>query len=66
MPRVPKFTRRTLLSTAAALAATRVLQAQDAGPRVATLDWALLETLLAIGANGLIGWIGGLDRVKTQ
>jgi len=51
MPRVPKFTRRTLLSTVAALAATRVLQAQDAGPRVATLDWALLETLLAIGAN---------------
>ncbi len=40
-----------MLSAAAALAATRTLQAQETGPRVATLDWALLETLLAIGAN---------------
>ncbi|MCQ1570465.1 ABC transporter substrate-binding protein [Neorhizobium galegae] len=46
-----QFTRRTMLSATAALAATRVLRAQDVGPRVATLDWALLETLLAIGAN---------------
>ncbi|WP_105402715.1 MULTISPECIES: ABC transporter substrate-binding protein [unclassified Neorhizobium] len=51
MPRVPQFTRRTMLSAAAALAAARTLRAQETGPRVATLDWALLETLLAIGAN---------------
>ena len=46
-----RFSRRAILSTAAASAAARVLRAQDAGPRIATLDWALLETLLAIGAN---------------
>ncbi|WP_037078989.1 ABC transporter substrate-binding protein [Neorhizobium vignae] len=40
-----------MLTAAAALAAARTLRAQEAGPRVATLDWALLETLLAIGAN---------------
>ncbi|CDZ32660.1 Iron-hydroxamate transporter substrate-binding subunit [Neorhizobium galegae bv. officinalis] len=40
-----------MLSGAAALAGARALRAQDVGPRVATLDWALLETLLAIGAN---------------
>ncbi|MCQ1775802.1 ABC transporter substrate-binding protein [Neorhizobium galegae] len=51
MSRVQQFTRRTVLSAAAVLAATRVARAQEAGPRVATLDWALLETLLAIGAN---------------
>lgn len=51
MPRVPQFTRRALLAAAAASAATRALRAEEAGPRVATLDWALLETLLAIGAN---------------
>ncbi|MDR6817620.1 iron complex transport system substrate-binding protein [Neorhizobium sp. 2083] len=48
---MPQFTRRTLLAAAAASVATRALQAEEAGPRVATLDWALLETLLAIGAN---------------
>lgn len=46
-----RFSRRAILSAAAASAAARVLRAQDAGPRIATLDWALLETLLAIGAN---------------
>lgn len=51
MSRVQQFTRRTVLSAAAVLVATRVARAQEAGPRVATLDWALLETLLAIGAN---------------
>lgn len=48
---MPQFTRRTLLAAAAASAGTRVLRAEETGPRVATLDWALLETLLAIGAN---------------
>ncbi len=48
---MPQFTRRTMLSAAATLAATGVLRAQETGPRIATLDWALLETLLAIGAN---------------
>ncbi|WP_105436807.1 ABC transporter substrate-binding protein [Neorhizobium sp. T25_13] len=51
MPIVQQFTRRTMLSAAATLAAARTLRAQETGPRVATLDWALLETLLAIGAN---------------
>jgi iron complex transport system substrate-binding protein len=51
MSRVQQFTRRTVLSAAAVLAAPRVPRAQEAGPRVATLDWALLETLLAIDAN---------------
>lgn len=46
-----RFSRRAILSAAAASAAARVLRAQDAGPRIATLDWALLETLLAVGAN---------------
>lgn len=36
------------------LAAPAVLSAQQL-PRVATLDWALLETLLAIGANVVAG-----------
>jgi iron complex transport system substrate-binding protein len=51
MPPVQQFTRRTMLSAAATLAATHPLRAQETGPRVATLDWALLETLLVIGAN---------------
>ena len=49
---MPQLTRRTMLSGAiASLAMPAILRAQDAGPRVATLDWALLETLLAIGAD---------------
>jgi iron complex transport system substrate-binding protein len=44
----------------AALAATlavpgRTYAAASEGPRVATLDWALLETLLAMGANVVAG-----------
>ncbi|MDE1991140.1 MAG: ABC transporter substrate-binding protein [Rhizobiaceae bacterium] len=38
------------LTAAAALGGMGVAEAAE-GPRVATLDWALLETLLAIGAN---------------
>ena len=45
------MTRRTLLSSAAALAAVSGVQATPVSPRVATLDWALLETLLTVGAN---------------
>lgn len=49
------MTRRTLLSGAAVLAATGSVGAttptSTRTPRVATLDWALLETLVAIGAN---------------
>ncbi|NTF08411.1 ABC transporter substrate-binding protein [Agrobacterium rubi] len=49
---MPPLTRRTLLAaTAAAFAVAGRVSAQPLGPRVATLDWALLETLLAIGAN---------------
>lgn len=50
---MPQFTRRNLLSctTAVLLAAPAVLRAETGGKRVATLDWALLETLLAIGAD---------------
>lgn len=33
------------------LATAGYARAQTPGPRVATLDWALLETLLAVGAN---------------
>ncbi|MDM9624131.1 ABC transporter substrate-binding protein [Rhizobium sp. S96] len=48
-------TRRHFIAGAAALlAAPAVLSAQQL-PRVATLDWALLETLLAIGANVVAG-----------
>lgn len=54
-PRVPQFTRRSLLAAAAASTATRALRAEAAGLRVATLDWALLETLVAIGANVVAG-----------
>ncbi|WP_312990958.1 ABC transporter substrate-binding protein [Rhizobium populisoli] len=47
-----QFTRRTMLSGAAAcLAMPGLLRAQNTPPRVATLDWAFLETLMAIGAN---------------
>ena len=45
------MTRRTLLVGAAAPAAAKRVQAAPAAPRVATLDWALLETLVAMGAN---------------
>lgn len=45
------MTRRTLLSGAVALAAASGAQAASSTPRVATLDWALLETLLAVRAN---------------
>ncbi|SMF52460.1 iron complex transport system substrate-binding protein [Xaviernesmea oryzae] len=46
------LTRRTMLSGAAALLATAGrVHSQVPGTRVATLDWALLETLLAIGAD---------------
>ncbi|MCX8997956.1 ABC transporter substrate-binding protein [Rhizobiaceae bacterium BDR2-2] len=48
---MPLFTRRGMLAGTAAFAAAGRAPAQTAGPRVATLDWALLETLLAIGAN---------------
>ncbi|MDF2995782.1 MAG: transporter substrate-binding protein [Xanthobacteraceae bacterium] len=49
----PHWTRRQALYAATALAAGVVLPARAslAGvPRVATLDWAILETLLALGA----------------
>ena len=45
-----RLTRRTFLAGAATLVGG-VAQGQPFQPRVATLDWALLETLLAIGAN---------------
>ncbi|TCL68116.1 ABC transporter substrate-binding protein [Rhizobium sp. BK251] len=49
------ITRRTFLAYAAAwIAAPGMVRAQPA-LRVATLDWALLETLLAIGANVVAG-----------
>ncbi|WP_416068048.1 ABC transporter substrate-binding protein [Rhizobium sp. ZK1] len=49
------FSRRRFLAGAAAtLSAPALLRAADS-PRVATLDWALLETLLAIGANVVAG-----------
>ncbi|WP_117194302.1 ABC transporter substrate-binding protein [Rhizobium terrae] len=51
MSGVPQLTRRTMLSGTAALFAATSVRAQATAPRVATLDWALLETLLAIGAN---------------
>ncbi|MBW9117911.1 ABC transporter substrate-binding protein [Rhizobium cauense] len=46
----PRLTRRAFVAGAAALAAGSAC-AQSSQTRVATLDWALLETLLAIGAN---------------
>ena len=49
------FSRRRFLAGAAAtLSAPALLRAADS-PRVATLDWALLETLLAISANVVAG-----------
>lgn len=48
------FTRRNFLVGAAALAAPALVRAQE-NLRVATLDWALLETLSAIGANVVAG-----------
>ena len=49
---MPPLTRRALLAASAAtFAVAGRASAQLLGPRVATLDWALLETLLAIGAN---------------
>ncbi|MDQ0468093.1 ABC transporter substrate-binding protein [Labrys wisconsinensis] len=47
MVRPARLTRRGLLATGAALVAG--VAAAAPGPRVAVLDWALLETLLAIG-----------------
>ncbi|APO78707.1 ferrichrome ABC transporter substrate-binding protein (plasmid) [Rhizobium etli 8C-3] len=44
------FTRRHFMALTAALATPALVRAGEAR-RVATLDWALLETLLAIGAN---------------
>lgn len=44
------FCRRTVLLGAAALALAPPLSARPR-PKTATLDWALLETLLALGAN---------------
>lgn len=44
------LTRRTFLAGSATFV-TSVAQGRSPEPRVATLDWALLETLLAIGAN---------------
>lgn len=50
------LTRRAMLAGAAALLATAGRsRAGQSGPRVATLDWALIETLLAIGANVVAG-----------
>ncbi|WP_132565792.1 ABC transporter substrate-binding protein [Rhizobium sullae] len=48
------FTRRQFMALTAVLATPPFVRAADA-PRVATLDWALLETLLAIGANVVAG-----------
>ncbi|MBY3175384.1 ABC transporter substrate-binding protein [Rhizobium leguminosarum] len=45
------FSRRQFLASAAASLSTRARVRAAEGSRVATLDWALLETLLAIGAN---------------
>jgi ferric hydroxamate transport system substrate-binding protein len=52
------FSRRAFLMGAATLAAAPSSLAQTsatAGPRTATLDWALLETLLALGADVVAG-----------
>jgi iron complex transport system substrate-binding protein len=48
------FRRQFLAGAAATLSAPALLRAGDS-LRVATLDWALLETLLAIGANVVAG-----------
>ena len=65
------FSRRQFLASAAAtLSAPALLRAGDS-LRVATLDWALLETLLAIGAT-VVGATGfgqfsqvGVNPVKN-
>lgn len=49
------LTRRNFLVCAAASLAAPALGGAAENPRVATLDWALLETLLAIGANVVAG-----------
>ncbi|MCS0494538.1 ABC transporter substrate-binding protein [Ancylobacter sp. MQZ15Z-1] len=49
LPRSTVLTRRTLLATLAAGIVSVPARADTRAPRVATLDWALLETLLAIG-----------------
>ena len=48
------ITRRHFMAVATVLAAPTIVRAAPA-PRVATLDWALLETLLAIGADVVAG-----------
>lgn len=50
LPRYSATRRQFLASAAAALALPAAARAQ-AGLRVATLDWAILETLLALGAD---------------
>ena len=47
----PVLRRHLLGASGAALLATAGMGRAAEGPRVATLDWAILETLLAIGAN---------------
>lgn len=49
------FSRRRFLAGAVATLSTPALLRAADSPRVATLDWALLETLLAIGANVVAG-----------
>ncbi|MDR6666450.1 ABC transporter substrate-binding protein [Rhizobium sp. 1399] len=49
------FSRRQFLAGAAATLSTPALLRAADSLRVATLDWALLETLLAIGANVVAG-----------
>ncbi|MBM7047032.1 ABC transporter substrate-binding protein [Rhizobium lusitanum] len=50
------LSRRRFLATVAAGVITGLTPAQAAAsPRVATLDWAILETLLGIGANVVAG-----------
>ncbi|WP_432444383.1 ABC transporter substrate-binding protein [Rhizobium lusitanum] len=49
------LSRRQLLAMAAVGAIGLKPARAAAGPRVATLDWAVLETLLAIGANVVAG-----------
>ncbi|MFK0161595.1 ABC transporter substrate-binding protein [Rhizobium sp. NPDC090279] len=51
-----RLSRRQLLAMAGAGVLAGLTPARAAtGPRVATLDWAILETLLAIGANVVAG-----------
>lgn len=52
----PYLTRRRMLAAfALTVAGPQATRAGSAGPRVATLDWAILETLLAMGANVVAG-----------